>query len=160
MLVLTREPIISIFKKRFYEDTNNRNCPQRSPSSVSVEEPKVKPQHMNILPHFPHLHYALTVFTSMMSIAWETIAFAWYTQLISPEQYNQYQYRKYQHITNSQINLVPNLFDSRGAKLAKTMRERKNDESWGQFVDVDYISEERSPTSLRKRKSKNTCFIR
>lgn len=90
MFVLKRDPIQ--WSRNYFYSELNANTKNSGENNDSEQEIPINP--LQFLLSLTDINYIFTKLASLLSLAWETIAFAWVENLIqTPDQYQQYKYK-------------------------------------------------------------------
>jgi hypothetical protein len=178
MFVLKRDPMF------MYHQAPPQSFPaSATKKSINDETPIPPPVNpLQTLLSLTDINYMFVKIATLLSIAWETIAYAWVTNLIkTPDQYHSYNHRynqyrgqqqhqgncqNYETQSKCQFKPISNVFVSSNrtspdSNVQVNSKKQNNpvttincdsDSSWGQFVDVDSSNHVHVP---RPR-----CFLR
>lgn len=135
MFVLKRNPIFTYYSR-------GKNPTYSASAKKNQNDTNTTTYPVQILLSLTHINYVVTTVATLLSTAWETIAYAWVTDLIQPDQYHQYEnttnaFDKDHHTATTTSN-SHNIKSS--AKADVVMKPLIDEPSWGQFVDVDISS--------------------
>lgn len=143
MFILKRNPIFTYCSramKPIYSASTKKNQSDTNATTYPVQ----------ILLSMTHINYVVTTFATLLSTAWETITYAWVTNLIQPDRY--YQYENITNVFDKEHRTATTKSNScninSGSKEDLVMKPLIDEPSWGQFVDVDISSHKPLPKSF------------